>query len=369
VCVDSGAERGIRAWTRRFVHSAAVVTASLLLVAALACVVSPSHPSERTTPTASRPFHRVVLTYFYYWYDAATDLHLGPGTPLALHPPSRPTPSWHNARWYMQQLSDMSYAGIDVALAVYWGSGSDEPWSTGGLPYLVKARHQLVDRGQAAPTIGLFLDTTITTGLDLTQPSNIESFYGNVRTFYATIPRADWATVHGRPIIWLFLPQENEFDQSLFEYLYSAFKNDFGVLPYIVRATGWDCAMRRSWLGEPRQDCSEPIRSDASYVWGAAQDGVQETSLVASVGPGYDERQIPGRPGVYRPRAGGQWYRTNLCTAVESGSPFIAIETWNEFHEGSAISRTVEYGGRYINLNRAILSPGRSRARGVPAGC
>ena len=38
----------------------------------------------------------------------------------------------------------------------------------------------------------------------------------------------------------------------------------------------------------------------------------------------------------------------------------MAIETWNEIHEASAIAETVEYGRRYIDLTRSIID--RQRA-------
>ena len=106
--------------------------------------------------------------------------------------------------------------------------------------------------------------------------------------------------------------------------------------------------------------CAHPIHTDASYVWGTAQDGMQQTPLVASAGPGYDERQISGRRGIHVARAGGAYYRKNLTAAVDSGRPFVAIETWNEIHEASGIGETVEYGRQYIDLTRSIVDARRA---------
>jgi hypothetical protein len=331
--------------------------------------VSQPHPAgsggDAGSPDqGSGPSHLVVFTYFYYWYDAATGLHLGPDDPLPLHPADDPPPSWHSVAWFERQLSDMAYAGIDVVLPVYWGFGADEPWSWQGLRYLVDARDRLVAAGRPAPSIGLFLDTTIFKGMDLTDEDGIGSFYANIQDFLARIPPRDRALIDGRPVVWLFLPQENVFDQRTFDEVDARFEADFGVRPFVVRATGWDCAMERGFLGlgSLHQDCSHPIRTDASYVWGAAQDGFQETATVATVGPGYDERLIPGRPGVYRSREGGARYRDDLCRALASGRNMLAIETWNEFHEASAIAETLEYGRKYIEMTRALLAPFEGRA-------
>ena len=139
----------------------------------------------------------------------------------------------------------------------------------------------------------------------------------------------------------------------VFDAVYARFRTEFGVRPYIVRATGWDCPNTTS-------GCAHPIRTDASYVWGTAQDGMQLTPLVASAGPGYDERQIAGRRGIHVSRDGGAYYRDNLTAAVQSGRPFVAIETWNEIHEASGIGETVEYGRQYIDLTRSIVDARRA---------
>lgn len=336
----------------------------VLLVAVVACSSSstafPPTTKATTVPGPPPPAAVVrsilppgavaplVATYFFYWYDAATKLHLRPQDGLPTHLPAQPSPSWHSTAWYRQQLLDMDAAGVNVALPVFWGVSPGQPWSGGGIPYLVAARDQLVKSGRPAPLIGMFYDTTIVRGLDLTRASGIDTFYSNISKFFHLVPQRDWARLHGSPIVWLFLPQDNRFDQRVFDAVYSRFQKEFGVRPYIVRATGWDCATTVS-------DCTRPIKTDANYVWGTAQDGVQITPLVASVGPGYDERQIAGRQGTYVPRAGGAYYRKDLGIALASGRPILAIETWNEIHEASGIGETVEYGRTYIDITRTML--------------
>ena len=182
----------------------------------------------------------LLLTYFFYWYDADTALHLRPQDGLPVHLPATPKPSWHSDAWFQRQLADMTDAGINVALPVYWGDRPDEVWSAGGLPHLVAAREQMVAAGEKAPTIGMFYDVSTIRGVDLTTAQGIDAFYANVQSFFRAVPKRDWALVDGRPIVWLFLPQDNRFDQRVFDATYTRFQHDFGVRPYIVRATGWD---------------------------------------------------------------------------------------------------------------------------------
>jgi hypothetical protein len=353
-------------WTRRAIGAGLSGIVVVLFLGIVSRPPFPVSPDLEETDTGPVPKHLLVLTYFFYWYDAATGAHLNPDT-LALHPTPTPPPSWRSVAWYEQELSDMADAGIDVVLPVYWGSSPEERWSTAGLADLVRARDRLADRGVPVPRIGMFFDTTIVRGLDLTSPANIRTFYATVRGFYRHIPRRDWGVVRSRPIVWLFIPQENTFDRRVFDDSYRWFERDFGVRPYIVRASSWDCPVlaHSGFLGSKRiePDCSDPIRTEASYVWGAAQHGFQETETVATVGPGYDERAIPGRSGLYRARDGGDAYRRDLAAALASGRKLLAIETWNEFHEASAIAESTEYGRTYIDITRTLLGAGSGPPR------
>jgi hypothetical protein len=97
------------------------------------------------------------------------------------------------------------------------------------------------------------------------------------------------------------------------------------------------------------------VTTDGEYAWGAAFGGYKDFGNVASVGPGYDERLIPGRAGHYRPRDNGEWYEANFDRAIASRKRLLAIETWNEFHEATGISDSVEYGRTYIELTRTLV--------------
>jgi hypothetical protein len=157
--------------------------------------------------------------------------------------------------------------------------------------------------------------------------------------------------------MWMWGPQEgNNVGPELFDNLYQRFKQDFGTSLYVVPDEGWNCAITGWGNHLPIQDCTRPIHHDVRYVWGAAQNGYSPVGEVAVVGPGYDERGIPGRGGVYRPRDGGRWYTTNFQKAIASRKPLLAIETWNEFHEGSNICESREYGRLYIDLTRNLVA-------------
>jgi hypothetical protein len=208
-------------------------------------------------------------------------------------------------------------------------------------------------RSQGTPLqIGMFYDTTILANADLTTPEGKEYFYLNIRDYYSRIPPYLWAAIGNKPIVWLYdaiwVPG---FDQSTFDYVSDRFADDFGGLrPYVVREVQWE--LSRSPGPQHR------ILTEGLYVWGAAVFGYNSEPkfTVAQVGPGFTNTAYctggPERNCFNIDREGGAFYERQLRAAVGSRRNILAVETWNEFSEGTQIAETVQDGRRYINLTR-----------------
>ncbi len=353
---------------RRVLTAAAIVLALVVGLATIGPLLGgggrapatvPARAQEAPTPTPVPPDRRLVLTYYYYWYDATTGAHLQESAGLRYHPPPSPAASWRSGEWQATQLADMAYAGIDVVLPVYWGfDRPDDQWSTQGLAVLADAWRFLKANGARPPAIGLFLDTAIVDRRDLTTPDGKAWFYANFKDFFTRIPRDEWALVNGQPIAFLFTSDATgAVDQSTFDYVYDHFQADFGVRPYIVREVSWDYPILRWENGERVRDYGSPIKTENSYIWAASVFGYVDRGGVATVGPGYDDSRIPDRHGGrVVDRQGGAFYRKAFDAAIASGKPLVAIETWNELHEGSSIAETVEYGRQYVELTRELTA-------------
>jgi len=70
-----------------------------------------------------------------------------------------------------------------------------------------------------------------------------------------------------------------------------------------------------------------------------------------AVMPGYDDRQVRF-PGTVVARSGSKCYDMTWRVATEQNPNWIMICSWNEWHEGSEIEPSVEYGDYYIKLTR-----------------
>ncbi len=76
-----------------------------------------------------------------------------------------------------------------------------------------------------------------------------------------------------------------------------------------------------------------------------------------SAGPGYDDHAVEDRdPPTFSDRDNGETYKQSFATAIECGTPWLAIETWNEYHEGTEISDSLQYGRQYIEISKEYLS-------------
>lgn len=300
----------------------------------------------------------LVATSYFYWYDNATKGHvLDPDGSDALtdHPPKLEGFSYKNIAWHARQLGDMTAAGIDVALPVYWGVPyTAQTWSDRGIPPLVAAREELVGKGKQPPAIGMFYDTSTLRHngrrwhVDLTTPAGRLWFYGTIRNFFSLVPPRDRACIDGRPLVFLYASAfAKDVDEELFPALRRMFRADFGSDLYLVKMRGW------------------PGKADSEYQWGAA---ISPTFLdTAGVGPGYDHSAVPGRAPLVRPRDEGRFYRfawQRLLSMDPAGRPWLVhVETWNEFHEGTEICETLEYGRQYIELTRQFSQQFHARRR------
>ena len=304
---------------------------------------------------------RLVTTYYFYWHDLtdpARRARFESGD--FKRPPNLDRYSFAFPDTHEREFADMVAAGIDFVLPVYWGEPGHPGrtnaetcpryWSTDGIGPMVQALDALDAGGSGTLRVGMFYDTTILANADLTTPAGREYFYVNVRDFFSRIPPRHWAAIGGKPVVWLYDAWwAAAFDQSTFDYLSDRFAQDFGGLrPYVVREQQWETSRGDR---EPRA-----IHSEGMYAWGAAVFGFNPDPrlTVAEVGPGFTNLAIcRGGPGCFHTeREGGAFYERGLQAALASDRSILALETWNEFSEGTQIAETLQDGRLYIDLSR-----------------
>jgi hypothetical protein len=292
---------------------------------------------------------RIVGTYYFYWYDVGTKEHIvnADGTDaLTDHPQTLEDFSYRSVRWHKKELTDMIAAGIDMVLPVFWGAPSEQDaeaglhWSYAGLKPLVTAREELLREGKKPPRIGLFYDTSTlqwngwNQHIDLTTDFGQRWFYATVRDFFSMIPPKHWAMIEGQPVVLLYAAAfAKKYDQGCIDYTKEQFAKDFGGrVPYIARQVSWQ------------------VKADNTVAWGGALG--LKTPGIASLGPAYDHSAVPGRTPLIVKRENGKFYEGNWLKFLRHPSHFVMVETWNEFHEGTDVCESKEYGRQYIDLTR-----------------
>ncbi len=289
----------------------------------------------------------LVTTAFFYWYDQPSGEHwvLRDKDYLTDHPVDANGYSYKNTAWWKRHFEEVSEAGIDVVLLVWWGDPlhEDFAWSRAGLPHAVAAYRQLEREGKQPPRLGMFYDTSTLwrTPHDLNTAEGRDWMYVSLRDFWTYLPPDTWALVDGKPLVFLYAAVKPEFrSQEAVDLCYERFARDFSCEPYIVAEVSW-----------------APMRFDSVYAWGGAVSARYQE--VASIGPGFDSTAVPNGK-LLREREGGKTYSDGweglLRMRPDRRSWMVMIETWNELHEATEISETVEYGRQYLDLTRNYTS-------------
>lgn len=92
------------------------------------------------------------------------------------------------------------------------------------------------------------------------------------------------------------------------------------------------------------------VKGDNVCAWGGAL-GLKHPGI-GELGPGYNDSAVYGRKPLLVKREGGKFYAQNWREFLRHPSNFVMIETWSEFHEGTEIGESKEYGRQYIELTR-----------------
>ena len=292
-----------------------------------------------------QPNQPIVGTHFFYWYDIESKAHFvnHDGTDaLTDHPARREGYSFKSAAWWKRELLDVTAAGIDFILPVYWGCPGDyESWSFRGLPPLVQAWEELAREEKQPPRVGLFYDTSTLRHnprrwhVDLSADAGKQWFYATIRDYFSFIPPKMWAAIGGRPIVVLYSPGfAAKQDPALFPFVRESFKRDFSTDLFLVKHVGWQ--------GEADRVCS----------WGGAL-GLKAYG-VTSLGPGYDHSAVPNRKPLIVDREDGAFYERQwkqfLSYRPQRRANVVLVETWNELHEGTDVCDSKEFGRQYIEL-------------------
>ena len=305
--------------------------------------------SSKDQISTSFPKKQAAVFYFY-WYDIFSGLHFFDHNGKDSHTDHPPPDlvdnySYRDVSWHTSELIAMMDAKIDIVLPVYWGNDGCLFWSQTGLKKLVRAVEGLSREGYNPPRIGMFFDTTSLQSQkrgklpDLTKTRGRKLFYRMISDFYTLIPKKMWARIDNRPLIYLYSAAfVSNYNQNCFDFVYRNFREDFGVKPFIVKEISW-----------------KNITADGVYSWGASLYGPTVYGRIGNLGPGYDDSACRRSQTRIKDREFGDFYAAGWEKMIGTGVSLVTIETWNEWHEGSEIANSKEFGKKYLQMTAEYI--------------
>ena len=95
--------------------------------------------------------------------------------------------------------------------------------------------------------------------------------------------------------------------------------------------------------------------SDLSEIYNKTSNAAYSKNklFIATVMPGYDDTEIRS-PGYVVDRQNGSYYNLSWSTAKSSSPDGYIITSFNEWHEGTEIEPSLEYGYQYIDLTKTM---------------
>jgi hypothetical protein len=297
------------------------------------------------TPAAHAQNERLVLAFYYAWFDQATW-----SSGQLSDQPAQPYDS-RDREAIQRHVAQAKSAGIDALVQSWYGP-------TGGVNNMTESNFaMLLDVAQASG-LRAAVDLEIT-GPFFGSAGDVQGALATLLAGHARHPA--YLKVGGQPVIFFWRQQRFSVDQ--WEAIRRQVDPDRAS---IWIAEGTDLAYLRvfdgihlysvAWSADPET----VLVNFGAKVRKAAQNLGGFRYWVATAMPGYDDVRLRGASGFVRPRADGDYYRATFAGASKSGADWLIVTSFNEWLEGSQIEPSVSYGDTYLNLTRDLAAAYRT---------
>jgi glycoprotein endo-alpha-1,2-mannosidase len=251
-----------------------------------------------------------------------------------------------------RQLRELAFAGIDASVVSWWGEGHTSERVLGALLSQAQA-------AGSAHRVTVYYETAKWGGR-----AGAEEIAAELRGILDRHGRhPNWLALGDRPVLWLYvvhtLPRE----------LWARVREALAPYDPVCIADVGD-GLDPSWLdlfeGYHTYNPLGTLAGGgdlAGLYRRAAEDAHRRGRLFAgTVLPGYDDRMVRD-PGTVLPRRDGGTYLESWRAAEAAPADWIVITSYNEWHEGSEIEPSVEYGADYLAMTRQLARAWKRRRR------
>ncbi len=304
--------------------------AVLLMVAALLL------PAAATAPAAAQSPERLVLAFYYNWFDENSwAAHKVPDVPAE--------PYVSRDRGVMgRQIDQAKSAGIDALVVNWWGPQDDNQTETNLRAMLDEA---------AARGFRLAVDVDMNSPY-LRSAGAIQAAMSHLMSTHAQ--HGAYLKVEGKPVIF-FYHQNHRLSTEGWAAIRNAVDPGRNSL-WIEEGTDvsplslFDGHHLYSVTWANRTDMGQTANKFARLVRARAAALGAPKVYVATVMPGYDDRKT-GRGAAFAVgREDGAYYVRSWQAAIGASPDWIIINSFNEWPEGTYIEPSAAYGTRYLEM-------------------
>ncbi len=300
-------------------------------------------------PVAYAQNERLVLAFYYAWFDQSTWQ-----SGQLSDQPAQPYDSRDRAT-IQRHVAQAKSAGIDALIQSWYGP-------SGGANNMTESNFATLLDVAGASGLRAAVDFE-TQGPFFSSAGDAQSALATLLTGHARHPA--YLKVNGKPVVFFWRQQRFGVDAwaAIRQQVDPEHEN-------IWIAEGTDLAYLRvfdgihlysvAWSADP----APVLVNFGARVRKAAQDLGGFRYWVATAMPGYDDTRLRGAQagGFARPRANGDYYRATFSGAAQSGADWTLVTSFNEWLEGSMIEPSVSYGDTYLNLTRELAAAYRAGA-------
>lgn len=311
---------------------------------------------------------RKVLAFYYSWYGtpkfghgwthwehvdfAARDIS------AATHYPAIGPYDSHDPDLIDRHIDQAQGCGIDGFIATWWGRGD----------YTDEAFRVLLNRARRKNfEVTVYWERAPGAGHE-----QIRNAVGDLVYLLRTYGRQPaFLKVNGAPVIFVYGRVLHQVPQSAWPEIITRTRERVG-LDFLLIADGYRSDWARMFDGVHTYNiCGwvagksiDQIRDEARRRFTAAVALARGQGAISciTVIPGYDDTKIR-TPGINAERHDGETYRALWEEAIAAGPDWVLITSWNEWHEGSEIEPSLEYGARYLRLTAAATRRFRTSPR------
>ena len=308
----------------------------LILLGLLFGVYSNAEAAANLAPSAQSSSDRLVLAFYYSWFDENTWTY----DKLSDLPAS--TYVSRDRGVMGRHIDEAKRAGIDALVVAWYGPNGDS--------------------NQTEPNLAAMLDEAAARNFKIAILFETDSpFLGSSGAVTGALQHAlsvhvnhpAYLRVDGRPVIFFWRPHMYGVDtwrniRAQVDPSFGSIWISEGVDTSYLSVFDGHHLYSNSW--NPPADLGSVNAKFANLVQGMREQTGAAKFWVATVMPGYNDVRIRPGGGFATDREGGAYFERAWQAAIASQPNWIVINSFNEWPEGSYIEPSATYGDLFLNL-------------------